>query len=178
METKPHIVNDLFQLNAVGPIALTQALLPGMLKQGKGHFVVICSAAGKVPSPGQALYSATKMATLGYFYSLRTELAATPIDVTICCPGPFNFGTQTSTRNIYHGDGIVTEKIARSVGLNAKRVVRLIALAAELKLTECWMAKQPVLLVMYIVQYFPVLGSIILDKIGPRRAAAVSKGDG
>lgn len=31
--------------------------------------------AAKVPSPGQAVYSAAKMAVWGYFTSLATELA-------------------------------------------------------------------------------------------------------
>lgn len=43
--------------------------------RGKGRFVVVSSMAAKVPSPGQAVYSAAKMAVWGYFASLATELA-------------------------------------------------------------------------------------------------------
>lgn len=32
------------------------------------------SAAGKVPAPGQAVYSASKFALNGYFHSLRSEV--------------------------------------------------------------------------------------------------------
>lgn len=41
----------------------------------KGRLVVVSSMAAKVPSPGQAVYSAAKMAVWGYFTSLATELA-------------------------------------------------------------------------------------------------------
>lgn len=43
--------------------------------RGKGRFVVVSSMAAKVPSPGQAVYSAAKMGVWGYFASLSTELA-------------------------------------------------------------------------------------------------------
>ena len=44
---------------------LNQALLPHMLARGKGRIVVVSSMAGKVPSPGQAVYSAAKTALQG-----------------------------------------------------------------------------------------------------------------
>lgn len=40
------------------------------------HIVVVGSMAGKVPSPGQAVYSGCKTALMGYFASLSTELSA------------------------------------------------------------------------------------------------------
>ena len=44
--------------------------------QGGCHIVVVSSMAGKVPSPGQAVYSGCKTALVGYFASLSTELSA------------------------------------------------------------------------------------------------------
>lgn len=44
--------------------------------QGGCHVVVVGSMAGKVPSPGQAVYSGCKTALMGYFASLSTELSA------------------------------------------------------------------------------------------------------
>lgn len=44
--------------------------------QGTCHIVVVGSMAGKVPAPGQAVYSACKTALVGYFSSLQSELAA------------------------------------------------------------------------------------------------------
>lgn len=76
-ETDAEIVKDIFALNTMGPIMLTQALIPELLKRGKGHFVVISSMAAKIPSPGQAIYCATKYAILGYFETLKAELADT-----------------------------------------------------------------------------------------------------
>eukprot|EP00955_Chlamydomonas_euryale_P085145 364058-Chlamydomonas_euryale.AAC.7 len=51
------IMEQMFALNTLGPIKLTRAALPYMLRRGKGRFVVIASMAAKVPSPGQAVYT-------------------------------------------------------------------------------------------------------------------------
>ena len=68
------VTSMLFKLNTVGPICLTRAILPHMIERRKGHFVVVGSMAGKVPSPGQAVYSGAKSAVLGYFASMHSEL--------------------------------------------------------------------------------------------------------
>ncbi|KAI3791116.1 hypothetical protein L2E82_04728 [Cichorium intybus] len=60
-------------VNVIGSISLTRLLLTHMLKRGKGHFVVMSSAVGKAPAPGQAIYSASKFTLNGYFHSLRSE---------------------------------------------------------------------------------------------------------
>ncbi|ONM19285.1 NAD(P)-binding Rossmann-fold superfamily protein [Zea mays] len=94
-------------VNVFGTITLTRLLAPYMLDREMGHFVVVCinfqqellvitvsfcllmsSAAGKVPAPGQAIYSASKHALNGYFASLRSELCTKGIKVTVICPGP------------------------------------------------------------------------------------------
>ena len=42
------------------PILITKKLLPKMILQKFGHIVVISSCAGKIGSPYQSVYSATK----------------------------------------------------------------------------------------------------------------------
>ena len=64
----------MFQLNVLGPIALTRAALPFLLSRGHCRIVVVSSMAAVVPAPGQALYSGTKLALHGYFSTLQSEL--------------------------------------------------------------------------------------------------------
>lgn len=52
-----------------------------------GQIAAICSLAGLMPSPGQAAYSMSKHALLGWFHSLAAELADTAIKFTLVCPG-------------------------------------------------------------------------------------------
>ncbi|KAI3750884.1 hypothetical protein L2E82_21776 [Cichorium intybus] len=153
-------------VNVIGPISLTRLLLPHMLKRGKGHFVVMSSAAGKAPAPGQAVYSASKFALNGYFHSLRSEFYQKGIMVTIVCPGPI------ATSNA-PGQSAVKEK-----RVSSERCAELTLVAASHGLKEAWISYQPVLAVMYVVQYMPSVGFWLMDKIGAKRVeAAAQKGN-
>ncbi|CAL9120806.1 Dehydrogenase reductase SDR family member [Musa troglodytarum] len=157
-------------INVIGTIMLTHLLAPYMLKRGRGHFVVVSSAAGKCPSPGQALYSASKHALNGYFHSLRSELCQEGIKVTIVCPGPIETSKTSETSS--SGKSRSLEK-----RVSAERCAELIIVAATHGLKEAWISYQPVLFVMYLVQYMPTIGYWFMDLIGANRLdAAASKG--
>ncbi|KAL2330154.1 hypothetical protein Fmac_017735 [Flemingia macrophylla] len=148
-----------FDVNVMGTITLTKLLAPFMLKRGHGHFVVMSSAAGKTPAPGQAVYSASKHALNGYFHTLRSE-------VTVVCPGPIATSNNAGSR-------VPSEK-----RVSSERCAELTIIAATHGLKEAWISYQPVLLVMYLVQYMPTVGYWFLDKIGKNRVeAAEQKGN-
>ncbi len=73
-EISTKVADEMFQLNVLGPIALTRAALPFLLSRRKGRLVVVSSMAAAVPAPGQAVYSGTKLALHGYFATLQSEL--------------------------------------------------------------------------------------------------------
>jgi dehydrogenase/reductase SDR family protein 7 len=88
-----------FEVNTLAPIRLTSLLLPGMLQRGKGQFVMVSSAAGKVPSPCQSVYAASKHAVNGYFHTLRSEVNQQGIKVCVVCPGPIETSTSKAPRS-------------------------------------------------------------------------------
>ncbi|ERN20317.1 hypothetical protein AMTRI_Chr06g200820 [Amborella trichopoda] len=155
-----------FDVNVVGTIILTQQLLPFMLKRGKGHFIVMSSAAGKAPAPGQAVYSASKHAVNGYFHTLRSELCGKGIMVTVVCPGPID-----TSKNLQAGSA-TEQKRSSEERVSASRCAELTIVAATHGLKEAWISYQPVLAVMYLVQYMPTLGYFVMDKIGAKRVEA------
>lgn len=176
-ETSAEVARKLLDINALAPIALTRAALPHMLARKKGRIVVVSSMAARVPAPGQATYSAAKAAQWGYFASLATEVADQGIGVTICCPGPISTGTPGAPRVIYGAEGLIQQQQHGAKGkVTPERCAKLIADAMAHGLSECWIAKHPVLLVAYLMQYVPSLGWAVLKKIGPARARAVSSG--
>lgn len=155
-----------FDVNVVGPISLTRLLAPYMVKRGRGHFVVMSSAAGKAPAPGQAVYSASKFALNGYFHSLRSELYGKGIKVTVVCPGPIK--TQSSEMSASSERNTLEKRVS------SERCAELTIIAASHGLKEVWISYQPVLAVMYLVQYLPAVGFWLMDKIGARRVEAAA----
>ena len=77
----------IVDLNLWGVIYGVNAVLPVMRRQGSGHIVNTASLAGLVPFPYQSLYCTTKYAVVGMSESLRFELAADNIRVSVACPG-------------------------------------------------------------------------------------------
>ncbi|GMH13060.1 hypothetical protein Nepgr_014901 [Nepenthes gracilis] len=160
-----------FNVNVLGTISLTRLLAPYMLRRGRGHFVVMSSAAGKTPAPGQAVYSAAKFALNGYFHTLRSELCQKGIKVTVVCPGPI----ETSKSS---GVGTSNEKGSSEKRVSSERCAELTIIAASHGLKEAWISYQPVLAVMYLVQYMPTVGFWLMDKVGEKRLeAAAQKGN-
>ncbi len=86
-DTDPAVDRRLLEVNYLGAVTLTKALLPTMLERGGGHFVVISSLVGKFGTPLRSSYSASKHALHGFFDSLRAELWGQGIRVTLVCPG-------------------------------------------------------------------------------------------
>ncbi|TXK72121.1 SDR family oxidoreductase [Paenibacillus sp. N3.4] len=79
---------DMMNVNYMGIVRCTQAVLPHMLEAGSGHIVNIASMAGKIGTAKSTGYAATKHAVLGFTNSLRQELMKTGISVTAINPGP------------------------------------------------------------------------------------------
>lgn len=80
--------NKMVALNFVGPMALTKALLPGMMQRTGCKIVNVASDAGRVGSMGETAYSGTKGALIAFTKSLAREVARYQISVNCVCPGP------------------------------------------------------------------------------------------
>lgn len=89
-DTEMKIFRMVMETNYFGPIALTKAILPSMLQARKGHFVVVSSLSGKYGVPRLSAYAASKHALHGFFESLRTEVSAQGIRITLVIPGFIN----------------------------------------------------------------------------------------
>jgi len=80
-------VEQALALNVVGAANCIEAVLPGMLRRGRGHIVATSSLAAYRGLPGAAAYSAAKAALTNMLESLRIDLRPRGIAVTILCPG-------------------------------------------------------------------------------------------
>lgn len=81
------VYRSLMEVNYFGAVALTRAVLPGMLARGRGQIVAMSSVAGKVGAPLRTGYCGAKHALVGYCDALRAEVHDRGVRVLVVCPG-------------------------------------------------------------------------------------------
>jgi len=78
---------DMFEVNTIGALQVTQALLPALRASGRGDVLFMTSTAALITYPGGAGYSAAKHAEGAIARTLRLELVGQPIRVIEIAPG-------------------------------------------------------------------------------------------
>jgi short-subunit dehydrogenase len=80
-------VEATFRVNVLGTIYSVEAVLPGMLRRGRGQLVAVSSLAAFKGLPGESAYCASKAAVNTYMEGLRISLRDHGVVVTTVCPG-------------------------------------------------------------------------------------------
>jgi len=77
----------MVNINVLGLMYATHAVLPTMKTQGSGHIVNISSVAGRTASANVGVYNATKWGVCAFSEALRQEVSKDKIRVTVIEPG-------------------------------------------------------------------------------------------
>lgn len=81
-------IYEILQVNVNALVQLTQGLLPGMLKRGRGKVINQGSVLGVMPMPSYSVYCASKAAVIAFTHSLKQELKGTNVTtLTLVTPG-------------------------------------------------------------------------------------------
>ena len=163
-DTDISVDKRLMDINYLGTIALTKAVLSHFIKNKSGHFVVTTSIVGKIGTPLRSSYAASKHALHGFFDSLRAETHQDNIAVTLVCPGFVN--TNVSI-NALTGDGTPQQKmdVATQNGIQPERFAKLMAKAIYKKKQEVYIAGAKEKLGIYVKRFFPKVLSIMIRKL-------------
>ena len=86
-ETSDAQVQQMFDVNVFGVLRMIRAVVPHMRQQRAGRIINISSIAGKLATPVNGAYSASKFALEALSDALRLELAAFGIQVVLIEPG-------------------------------------------------------------------------------------------
>lgn len=115
--------SEMVIANALAPLKLSHAAIPGMKRRKFGVIVFVSSIAGLQPLPFMSTYAATKAFNLHQALGLRYELRDSGIRVLAVCPGP----TATEFQGVSRMPGGLTD-IKRD---SAEYVVRKAIKAVE-----------------------------------------------
>lgn len=153
------VVTDLFRVNVIGLMYLTQKVAIMMLDQEKeGQIINVASLAGKVSTPNYTAYGATKGAVISFSNALRMELKPFNIHVTTVNFGPVDTSffdniersrRESAENNPFRLSATTAgEIVAQTIGTKKREVNRPILLAIGAKLYE----------------FIPAIGDYILVK--------------
>lgn len=92
----------MYDVNVLGTLRVTAALLPAIRASGDGHVVLMGSTAGHVVYEGGGGYTAAKHAAAAFAETLRLELCGQPVRVTEIAPGMV--ATEEFSLNRFGGD--------------------------------------------------------------------------
>lgn len=81
-------LHDQFDVNVYGPHRLVREVLPHMRERADGVIVNVSSLAGRIATPGNGPYCASKFAIEAMSDSLRAEVEDFGVDVVVVEPGP------------------------------------------------------------------------------------------
>jgi short-subunit dehydrogenase len=93
LELPPDTAEQLVRLNALGPLRLIHAALPGMVERGRGSLIsvatqLVFSATADNPAlPERTVYTATKAFLFTLIRLLAIELRGSGVRLQVVCPG-------------------------------------------------------------------------------------------
>jgi short-subunit dehydrogenase len=188
VDTTLETLRSVMDVNFFGTAALTQSICRQMIQNGSSNnnnshhiddikndgqlsssvhksIAVISSVQGRLAVPYRSSYSASKHAVQGYFDSLRGELVAHNISVTVISPGY----VQTSlSLNAITENGSKHGKMdeATKLGMTSEYCARESLLAIALKLKDCLICETKVHAAVQGRWQFPDLIAMIMAKRG------------
>eukprot|EP01084_Bolivina_argentea_P016352 30603_1 len=181
INTELNVLERLFNLNVFGIIVFVQSyicvlrelkwLKASATNKPRGVYVT-SSTAGLVGSPGQPPYAASKHAINGFMKSLRYELVTNNVHIGIVNPGPFKPSDNSNDgmgETVAAQSGRLLKNDIAKKKMTAERASQLYLTVIRYRITEAWLANNPILIFIYIMQYLPCLEGIFTKYIGPKR---------
>jgi NADP-dependent 3-hydroxy acid dehydrogenase YdfG len=131
-EADPEDWRRMYDVNVLGLLHVTQALLPALKRSGDGLIVNVGSTAGRIAYEGGAGYTAAKHGTQVVTETLRLELVGEPIRISEIAPGMVRTdefakvrfdGDQARADAVYAGvaEPLVAEDVADAIAWIATR---------------------------------------------------------
>ena len=165
IDTNLDVYQRIMDVDFFSTVALTKAVLPSMIKQKSGQFIVISSVAGKVGTPLRSGYNAAKHALHGFYDSLRAEVFEDNIRVNVVCPGYIKTNVSVNALNSKgekHGQMDINQEKGMPAEVCAKKILE----AAEKDKKEVFIGGMTEMAAIYLRRFMPnLLFKLVRKKI-------------
>lgn len=121
----------IVDINLLGVVRGCKVFTPRFRQQGGGRFVNVASMAGLIHPPLMSAYNATKAAVVALSETLRVELEADRIGVTVVCPSFFRTNLAESLRAPDEGTVKLTNKLVNEARLGADEIAERVYRGVE-----------------------------------------------
>ncbi len=111
-------VERTMRVNYLSPVAITLAVLPGMLERGSGTIVNVSSLGGRLGIATEAAYCGSKFALAGWSEALVADLAGTGVSVRLVLPGAIDTEIWDQPGNdppLYTGPLVPADEVAAGI---------------------------------------------------------------
>ena len=154
-DTDFSVYKRLVDIDYLGTVALSLAVLPVFIEQQSGHFAAVTSLMGKFASPMRSGYCGAKHAVHGFFDAIRMEHEDDNINVTLICPG---FIKTNISLNALTKDGSAQNSMddATGKGMSPAECAARIAAALREEKYEVYIGGKETFAV-YLKRWFPAL---------------------
>lgn len=154
-DTDISVYKQLMDIDYLGTVALSKAILPHFIKNKSGHYATVTSLMGKFGSPYRSGYCGAKHALHGFFDVMRMEHEKDGIKVTLVCPG---FVQTNVAKNALTADGSpqMEDDVATQNGITPENAGQQMIKAIKRDVFEVYIGGKEVKGV-YLKRFFPKL---------------------
>ncbi|WP_113906354.1 SDR family oxidoreductase [Aliidiomarina celeris] len=156
LETDLSVYRKLMDINYFSVVALTQAVLPSMVKRQSGHIVTVSSVAGKVGTKLRSGYAGSKFGVIGFMDCLRAEMREHGVHCTTICPGFVNTAIAHNSL-VGNGQPLNQADPDNAGGISAEQCARAIVKAIKAQKAEVVVADGLSKLAPLLNRFFPSL---------------------
>jgi len=154
-DTDFSVYKKLIDIDYLGTVALSKAILPHFIQNQNGHYVTVTSLMGKFGSPYRSGYCGAKHALHGFFDVMRMEHEKDGINVTLVCPG---FVQTNVAKNALTADGSPQQQddVATQNGVTPEYAAQKMIAAIEKDKFEVYIGGKEIKGI-YLKRFFPKL---------------------
>ena len=166
IETPLENTRKIMEINFFGVVALTNIILPSMIKNGEGQIAVASSLVGKFGFPYRSAYASSKHALHGYFETLLAENYDKGIRISMLMGGRIHTdiskfsldkdGQEHGKMDEGQAKGISPEKAAQQILKGLKKDKREVPVGGK------------ELIMLKLKRFFPAIHSRLIRKLNPK----------